>query len=1345
MKSKLSPIWRVVFALVLALSLGLVTAPMVATGNGDQTVTITSPGDEFHFLVSDTFNVVATVTNNTSSVQSDVTATISWSPPGGAELVGGSLELYLGSIAPQAAQDAQWTLHCLETGDLTIRVETDLGYYDEVIGQQWGDPGISIVITEPAELTKFGVTQQFEVKATVTNTGKVPLVSVDTWLTINGNAAWVSGPVHNDTDIGDLAKHTSEVVTWTVECTDADEILNKPDPNDPRTWTVDYTQIIAHVDGYGAESTGYRSDTDDVEVYQKYLLVEIFKPDIANGIVPVDDGDKVNVSREFYIYAKVTNYYDRSISPDGTIWIEWDPLSGVDLFTPPQIVQTLPGISIGATGEPPSPWHFHCAEPGPVTFDVLALVIAADGITLMNWDTITIEQEEPAELEAVITTPYQGEAFGISNTFDVTATIYNDGGETATDVTATLGISGDADLISPNLLQILPDIPGGGSVPVTWTVHCNGPGTVNFTVTPAGKGANTGEDIIGNNDGYSDPITDSVWVRQLPLEVQITNPTTNNTFNVSETFSVEANLTNLSDTELGPIEVTLEIAGLASQVAGETLTKTIGRILPYATQQVAWTLHCDGPEDVELLVKAETTWYSQDLYTYSDDDTNTWEIDPVTVHQVRRAGGAITVEIISPDLGAKYATSQDFAVTVEITNNEDDGSTVTIDWADVIIDPFLSPNRLEVIEPPELPIDIPAGESRTITFTVHVLESGFSFFFVGVSGHDDLGRLMDAGSYPIWVWLYPAAHLEVEIIEVLPDTTINVSDPFTVRYKVTNTGEADATEVVATLSVTPEGSARPVAGDNGYTQYIGTIPGHGQVNDTIYEWDLRCKVPSESTITITAAGYDEYGWHMKQESSSTGSFVIWGGWKSSESLWTFPDSDVPAKGWSYGVFVGDANGLNGPFNFETDVSFAGMGGGPDITGHEVGMGAVIPNVRFDGPGWDEGDDLLIWISHYIGDTDMDFIADADWEVYGGLIQVINGNLTGAWIMSSQDVSPNEWAISLLGGTYHTNLAAEAGRAIDERNIEPDSVTVKQLPMMADLEVEKNASGSTFTVGEMVTFTITLTNNGPSDARNIHVTDLLPAGLNYVSSDPVEQGWYDVMSGIWDVGALAEGVDAHLVIMATVNTVGDIINRATITAADQGDPVTANNSDMVTITGLAPDPKDDWTIHLDDGYNLISLPLIPSAASPNIATLTSGVDFDKISTYVADGAAWFNYDGPAGAPDDLDNLADGQGYWFNMNSADTMSFTGWELVAETDPPSLPPSYPVVSGWNLIGFKSTMPMLPEDYLAGIAGKYVIIYGYENGMFFIAGAPGHSMLQPERGYWIAIMDGESGTIYP
>jgi hypothetical protein len=41
--------------------------------------------------------------------------------------------------------------------------------------------------------------------------------------------------------------------------------------------------------------------------------------------------------------------------------------------------------------------------------------------------------------------------------------------------------------------------------------------------------------------------------------------------------------------------------------------------------------------------------------------------------------------------------------------------------------------------------------------------------------------------------------------------------------------------------------------------------------------------------------------------------------------------------------------------------------------------------------------------------------------------------------------------------------------------------------------------------------------------------------------------------------------------------------------------------------------------------------------------------------------------------------------------------------------------------------------------------MIYGYKDGAFFIAGAPGNASLEPGLGYWLALKVDESGTIYP
>jgi len=110
-----------------------------------------------------------------------------------------------------------------------------------------------------------------------------------------------------------------------------------------------------------------------------------------------------------------------------------------------------------------------------------------------------------------------------------------------------------------------------------------------------------------------------------------------------------------------------------------------------------------------------------------------------------------------------------------------------------------------------------------------------------------------------------------------------------------------------------------------------------------------------------------------------------------------------------------------------------------------------------------------------------------------------------------------------------------------------------------------------------------------------------------------------------------------------------------------------------------------------------------------------------------------------APEEGFIWKDGLGYWLEMNNPGTLTFSGTELDNESIGPL---SYDVNTGWNLIGFKSTVPRQPEDYLASIDGKYDIIYGYGGG-FFIVGPEGHDLMEPGQGYWIHMI--EPGTIYP
>ena len=79
---------------------------------------------------------------------------------------------------------------------------------------------------------------------------------------------------------------------------------------------------------------------------------------------------------------------------------------------------------------------------------------------------------------------------------------------------------------------------------------------------------------------------------------------------------------------------------------------------------------------------------------------------------------------------------------------------------------------------------------------------------------------------------------------------------------------------------------------------------------------------------------------------------------------------------------------------------------------------------------------------------------------------------------------------------------------------------------------KTVSNPTPNVGDTITFTVTLTNSGPDAATGVTVTDLLPAGLTFVSATP-SQGTYDSATGVWTVGTVATGAPQTLTITATV--------------------------------------------------------------------------------------------------------------------------------------------------------------------------------------------------------------------
>jgi uncharacterized repeat protein (TIGR01451 family) len=140
------------------------------------------------------------------------------------------------------------------------------------------------------------------------------------------------------------------------------------------------------------------------------------------------------------------------------------------------------------------------------------------------------------------------------------------------------------------------------------------------------------------------------------------------------------------------------------------------------------------------------------------------------------------------------------------------------------------------------------------------------------------------------------------------------------------------------------------------------------------------------------------------------------------------------------------------------------------------------------------------------------------------------------------------------------------------NTANNTASVTETPQQADLAVTKTVSDATPNVDDQIIFTVGLFNPGPDDATGVQVTDLLPAGVSLVSANP-SQGTYDTGSGVWNVGTVSSGVPQTLSITATVDSPAAQTNTATISAADQFDPNTANNTASATET--PPRVDDDF--------------------------------------------------------------------------------------------------------------------------------------------------------------------------
>jgi uncharacterized repeat protein (TIGR01451 family) len=152
------------------------------------------------------------------------------------------------------------------------------------------------------------------------------------------------------------------------------------------------------------------------------------------------------------------------------------------------------------------------------------------------------------------------------------------------------------------------------------------------------------------------------------------------------------------------------------------------------------------------------------------------------------------------------------------------------------------------------------------------------------------------------------------------------------------------------------------------------------------------------------------------------------------------------------------------------------------------------------------------------------------------------------------------------GTFHATLTVRDRRGQESTNVAAQDITVTT-PSGADLSVVKTgpAKGK---VGQSMTYTIAVTNSGPSAATGVTVTDRLPknAGVGTVASSqgtcaprPKEQ------TVVCSIGSMTSAAKVTITLVVKPTQKGPYTDTATVAATSPADPAPGNNTSSVTTT------------------------------------------------------------------------------------------------------------------------------------------------------------------------------------
>ncbi|RAJ08678.1 putative repeat protein (TIGR01451 family), partial [Chitinophaga skermanii] len=653
----------------------------------------------------------------------------------------------------------------------------------------------------------------------------------------------------------------------------------------------------------------------------------------------------------------------------------------------------------------------------------------------------------------------------------------------------------------------IPNLAAGASKTLTISAKVLASG--NYENTAYLKNAST----IGDNNATND--TGRISVVPVPVaDVSVSKTTTNATPDVGDnaTFTITAKNYGLSTAE--NVSVTESIpAGLtfvSATVSKGTYTGTTWSIGSLAKdEEVTMTFVAKVLGNSTYMNRVDITTSTKESSTTNNAASSTLTPVPVADLAVTK-----TIDNLTPEVNSDV----NFVVTV--TNNGLSNATGVI-----VKDTLMSGYDVVGTIPSKGTYtrstgtwnigNLSVGESVTLTIPATVKPSGIYTNTAYVSGNEKDNDVTNNKASAAPTAVIPVA--DVKISKTVDSTTIDAGNELVFTLTATNDGLSTAHNVVVTDTLPA-----------GYT-FVSSTPTNAY-NATTGIWaidSLESGASAELKIRATVKPAGEY--LNKAMISATEKDPVLHNNRDSVSVTVVPVVDVAVQK--------SVNNTTPDVGATVRFTIAATNNGPS-TATVVSVEDALPS----------------------GYTFVS--ATASKGAYTAGVWSIGTLTNGETATLTVDATVNPT------GDYKN--AAQIFVTEKQTNLVNDTASVTPVPVpVTDLAITKTIINATPDAGATITFTLTATNNGPSDATGVKVVDTLLSGYTFLGNTATTgASSYNATTGIWTINSLPSGTSETLTIVATVNPTGDYNNSAII-SGNEKESDTTNNKAVITTPVVRP--------------------------------------------------------------------------------------------------------------------------------------------------------------------------------